>query len=87
MVVGIQNAHFTLRERQFNAFFVKPLPNGEQDVGEQSAKAVFGVVHPEADAQVDAVVAKSQQQGGGRRVGADTFLRGGGFAQNVHRQR
>ena len=53
MVVGIQNAHFTLRARQFNAFFVKPLPNGEQNVGEQAAKAVFGVVHPNPNSRAE----------------------------------
>ena len=61
MIVAIvQNTHFTLWEGQFNAFFVEPLPNGEQNIGEQFAKSVFGVVYPKAHAQVDAVVAKAE---------------------------
>jgi hypothetical protein len=57
-----------LRERDLDALRMKYVPDSQENIALHVGDAVLGVVDPDAELQIDAVIAKALQQAYGFRL-------------------
>ena len=72
---GVQQAYFALREGDGDAVFLERAPDGEIHIGHDIALALFRIVDPETDLEIDGAIGKLGQENLRCRLGQRTRFR------------